>query len=87
MEDARVPLVRRQSGRMVQGRASECGARACRAGGGVLMAADRERVVQAVERAMREVLRDSTAGTDGEWRADAERVADAALKAIAEGDR
>jgi len=51
------------------------------------MAADRERVVQAVERAMREVLRDSTAGTDGEWRADAERVADAALKAIAEGDR
>ncbi len=48
---------------------------------------ERERVLQAVERAMREVLRDSTAGTDGEWREDAERVADAALGAIAEEAR
>ena len=40
---------------------------------------DRERVVEAVERALREVVAWSTPATDDEWRADAETVADAAL--------
>lgn len=48
---------------------------------------DRERVVQAVEQEMRRVLELSVASTDQEWRRDAETVADAALRAIADERR
>lgn len=45
----------------------------------------RERVVAAVEEAMRRLLAHSVADDDAGWREDAEQVADAAIRAIREG--
>jgi hypothetical protein len=47
----------------------------------------REAVVRAVEQALRERFASSAPSSDQEWRADAEAVADAALKALERGER
>lgn len=43
-------------------------------------------VVDAVERSIRHVFEVSVPSTDGEWRADAERIADAVLSVLAGPD-
>ena len=47
---------------------------------------ERERVVRAVEPVLREAFADTVPATDDLWRADAERIADAALDAAKPAD-